>query len=89
MMQRGTWAVRLIGLTALAACAPTYVSDGPNGDQSVTTYSRVFGLDATSLNNREAVLEACDGDEPIIFDEKLGSDTNGLYRRWNFGCVTK
>jgi hypothetical protein len=91
-MRRGTWAVRMVGLAALAAlaaCAQTYVSEEPNGDQSVTTYSRIFGLDATSLNNREAVLDACDGDEPIVFDEKLGSDANGLYRRWNFGCIAK
>jgi hypothetical protein len=46
-------------LAGLAACAPTYVADAPNGDRSVTTYSRAFGLDATSLNNREAVLDAC------------------------------
>jgi hypothetical protein len=89
---RGRRALRLIILTAaagLAACAPTYVAEGPNGEQSVTTYARSFGLDATNLNNREAILDACHGDEPIIFDEKVGTDENGVFRRWTFGCAAK
>jgi hypothetical protein len=89
-MPGARFATRLLMLTlaaALAACAPTYVEETPTGDRSVTTYARGFGLGATSLNNREAVLEACGKDEPIVFDEKLGIDANGRYRRWNFGCV--
>ena len=77
----------LLLAAALAGCAPTYVGEAPDGERTVTTYSRAFGLDATKLNNREAVLEACGKDEPIIFGEQLGTDDNGLYRRWEFGCA--
>jgi len=79
--------ILLLLAAALAGCAPTYLAESPNGDMTVTTYSRVFGLDATKLNNREAVLEACGKDEPIIFGEKFGTDDNGVYRRWEFGCA--
>jgi hypothetical protein len=79
--------ILLLLAAALAGCAPTYLAESPNGDRTVTTYSRAFGLDATKLNNREAVLEACGKDEPIIFGEQFGTDDNGVYRRWEFGCA--
>jgi hypothetical protein len=77
----------LLVVISASGCAPTYLAEERNGDRSVTTYARAFGLKATTLNNEEAVLEACGNDRPIIFDEKIGSDSNGIYRRWDFGCA--
>jgi hypothetical protein len=72
-----------------AGCAPTFRSDTARGDHYVTTYSRLFGLKATILNNEEAALAACAPDGYVLFDEKIGTDDNGVYRRWNFGCVAR
>jgi len=80
-------AVLLAAAALLESCAPAVVAEAPNGDHTVTSYSRLFGLKETSLENREAALDACGADRPIVFDEKIGSDPNGLYRRWTFGCA--
>ena len=72
---------------ALAACAETYEAAAPNGDRTVTSYARAFGLKETSVENREAAFDACGNDRPILFDEKIGTDENGVYRRWTFGCA--
>jgi hypothetical protein len=74
-------------LAGLAGCAPSYLTEVRPGDRVVTTYARVFGLEATKLNNREAALDACRPDNFVLFDEQIGQDDNGVYRRWRFGCV--
>jgi hypothetical protein len=87
------WLLPILGVAAalpgLSGCAPTFRNDTAAGDHYVTTYSRLFGLKATVLNNEEAAQAACAPDQYVVFDEKIGTDDNGIYRRWNFGCVAR
>jgi hypothetical protein len=78
-----------LGAGTLAGCAPTFLEQTASGDHYVTTYSRAFGLRATTLNNEQAAQEACGEDRYVVFDETIGTDDNGIYRRWNFGCVAR
>jgi hypothetical protein len=70
-----------------AGCVPQVQERTEKGDYVVTTWSRLFGLDATRLNNIEAARAVCP-DGYIVLNETIGVDDNGNYRRWEFGCLT-
>ena len=79
----------LLAALLLASCAPPQIEEAlPRGDRAVTTYGRVFGLEATVHNNREAALNACP-EGYVILDESFGRDEDGLYRRWEYGCLAR
>jgi hypothetical protein len=73
----------------LAGCAPPQITETtPTGDHVVTTWSRVFGLKATKWNNVEAARQACP-DGYILLGEEIGQDSEGNYRRWEYGCLER
>jgi hypothetical protein len=69
-----------------AGCAPQVEQRTARGDYVVTTWSRLFGLDATTKNNTEAARAACP-EGYIVLNETIGVDEDGNYRRWEFGCL--
>lgn len=80
----------VVVLACLASgCAPPQLrGETPQGDHFVTTWSRLFGLDATKWNNVEAARETCP-DGYILLSEEIGRDDNGNYRRWEYGCLVR
>jgi hypothetical protein len=73
----------------LSGCAPPQTAETtPSGDHVVTTWSRLFGLDATKWNNVEAARAACP-EGYIILNEEIGQDADGNYRRWIYGCLQR
>lgn len=81
-------ALAATALILLAGCSPTFYEDHPNGDHVVTTYGRLSGIEGTKASNRDAALATCP-DGYLLLDEQLGRDSQGLYRRWKFGCLER
>jgi hypothetical protein len=69
-----------------AGCVPQVAQTTPQGDYVVTTWSRLFGLDATRQNNMEAARATCPQGY-ILLNETIGVDDNGNFRRWEYGCL--
>jgi len=70
----------------VAACTPVVEDDLPNGNHIVQTYSRLRGIEGTQADNAQIARERCP-DGFLLLKEQLGSDDEGLYRRWEYGCL--
>jgi hypothetical protein len=84
-MRRGA-RTTLVLACLLGGCVPQLEESTARGDHTVTTWSRLFGLDATKWNNVVVARETCP-DGYILLDESIGVDENGNYRRWEYGCL--
>jgi hypothetical protein len=80
------FAALFFALGLLGACSPVLEEALPNGDHVVTTYGRLRGIEGTKWDNREAALTTCP-DGYLVLNERLGRDSEGLYRRWEYGCL--
>ena len=84
--RHGAW---LVVACALAGCiSPQVEETTPRGDHVVTTWSRLFGLEATTWDNAEVANATCP-DGYIILSETIGQDDNGNFRRWEYGCLER
>jgi hypothetical protein len=84
-MRRAAW---LIIACLAAGCAPQIEETTARGDHVVTTWSRLFGLDATKQDNIDAARASCP-EGYIVLGETIGQDDNGNYRRWEYGCLER
>ncbi|HEY0526548.1 MAG TPA: hypothetical protein VGD08_24350 [Stellaceae bacterium] len=72
--------------TAVAGCTPIVENELPNGNRIVQTYSRLRGIDGTQADNERIARERCP-DGFLLLKEQIGSDDEGMYRRWEYGCL--
>ena len=73
----------------LAACAAANTSAQlASGDYTVKSYSRLFGLENTKAENAEVATRTCP-DGFILLNEQIARDAEGLYRQWQYGCLTR
>jgi hypothetical protein len=80
------WIIGAGLLAALTNCTPIIQEDLPSGDHLVKTYSRLFGIAGTRRDNQRLAEQTCP-DGFILLDETFGVDSEGAFRRWEYGCL--
>jgi hypothetical protein len=76
----------LLAAAACGGCTPVVEDELPNGNRIVQTYSRLEGIEGTRADNEKIARERCP-DGFLLLKEQIGSDDEGLYRRWEYGCL--
>jgi hypothetical protein len=72
--------------SGVAGCTPILEDELPNGNRIVQTYSRLKGIDGTQADNARIARARCP-DGFLLLREQIASDNEGLYRRWEYGCL--
>jgi hypothetical protein len=57
-----------------------------DGQYGVTSYARLRGIAGTRRDNEDVAIKTCP-DGYILFDEQLGQNPDGHFRRWVFACI--